>query len=471
MSRNGDVERFIQAIRKEYRGYFDGPGPVFVARAPGRLDVMGGIADYSGSLVIEGTLREATLCAVQVRGDRTLNIRSLNIACEADTSPFFTAAIDYVEPPFGIDPYPLIRERMRRDPRRRWAAYIAGVFTVLEREGCHDFRHGANIIVSSNVPLGAGVSSSAALEVAVMNAVMAAYGIEVDGMKIAALCQKVENLIVGAPCGIMDQVTSALGEEDRLIALKCQPHDLEGTISLPKGIRCVGLDTNVKHSVGGSRYTDTRIGAFMGQRMIEYELTSGGRAPDPTNGYLANITPEEFNERWRSFLPAEMHGGEFISQYRRTNDPVTSPSPAVTYKVSSRTEHPVYENDRATKFRDLLIEAGSAGNAKLENLMTKAGELMYGSHWSYGNRCGMGSRETDLVVKLVKERGADAGFYGAKITGGGSGGTVAILCRTGTNAELKKIAKQYEKESGRTPHLFLASGPGALSWGTQTVEV
>lgn len=124
-----------------------------------------------------------------------------------------------------------------------------------------------------------------------------------------------------------------------------------------------------------------------------------------------------------------------------------------------------------TRFRELLLKADSAEGAKLDRLMKKAGELMYGSHWSYGSRCGMGSRETDAVVKLVKERGPDAGFYGAKITGGGSGGTVAILCRAGTDAELKKLAKEYEKECGRKPRLFLDSGPGAVTWGTKTVEL
>jgi galactokinase len=469
MARAADVERFLDAIRTGHQGFFDLSKPVTVSRAPGRLDVMGGIADYSGSLVLQGTLKEATFCAVQPRDDRTLNILSLDVAAEEGMSPLFTVSGDYVQPPYGDDPYALVKQRMRRDPKRRWAAYVAGVFTVLEAEGIATFSRGADIVISSDVPLGSGVSSSAALEVAVMSAVLAAYEIKVPGMKLATMCQTVENEIVGAPCGVMDQVASVLGEKGKLIALRCQPHDLEGVAALPAGIRCVGLNTNVKHSVGGSRYTEARVGAFMGQRLIEQEITQNGRELDPTKGYLANITTQEFAERWRDFLPTEMLGIEFISRYHRTNDPVTAVDPLVTYKVRSRTEHPVYENERVEAFLGRLESAQDASEARVHREMVQAGKLMYGSHWSYGARCGMGCPETDLVVRLVKELGPDHGFYGAKITGGGSGGTVAILCREGTNRVLRKLARTYAQESGHEPQLFLESGPGAATWGTRQI--
>ena len=463
-----EVDRFLGIVAERHAGFFQTGHPITVSRAPGRLDVMGGIADYSGSLVLEGTLREAVICAAQQRDDRTLNILSLN-AQPPDMRPLFTATFDYFQPPRGGEPYRLVAERMRRDPLRKWAAYVGGVITVLEAEGFVRFERGLNIALSSDVPLGAGVSSSAAVEVAAMRAVTGALGIDVPGMKLAAMCQTVENRVVGAPCGIMDQVTSALGERGRLVALRCQPHELEDSVAFPKGIRCVGLDTNVKHAVGGSRYTDTRVGAFMGQRIIEHALTDGGKREDPTGGYLCNITPDEFRAEWQGRVPQEMHGADFVSRYRHTNDTVTSVRPDTTYKVRSRTEHPIHENDRVEKFRTHLERAQDAPESKVVREMTRAGKLMYASHWSYGNRCGMGSRETDLVVKMVRELGPESGFYGAKITGGGSGGTVAILCRTGTTRALKRLAARYAEETGREPTLLTESGPGAVAWGTREV--
>lgn len=470
MSEFPELNRFTNTIRAKYRELFDSDEPLTVSRAPGRLDVMGGIADYSGSLVLEAPLREATLCAVQRRPDRAVRILSMN-ARDAGMEPLFIANLDYLQPQYGDPSYELTRERMRRDPRRRWAAYVAGVFTVLEAEGYTRFYNGANIAISSDVPLGAGVSSSAALEVATMMAIAVAYNIDIEPMKLATMCQTVENLIVGAPCGVMDQVTSLLGEAGSLTAIVCQPHELQPSLVLPDGVRCVGFDSNVKHSVAGSRYTETRVGAFMGQRIIEHTLTADGRRPDTTGGYLANVTPADYTDRWRDVLPSEMRGADFIARYRRTNDRVTTVLHDTMYRVRSRTEHPIYENDRVHRFRKHLAQASEVNGAKRTRELTAAGKLMYGSHWSYGSRCAMGSPETDLIVRLVKSMGPKAGFYGAKITGGGSGGTVAILCGADTDDALRTMAEQYAEETKRSPRLFCESGPGALTWGVRSVRL
>jgi len=471
VSEPADVRRFISALSTTLRGYFGQGFPIHVSRAPGRLDVMGGIADYSGSLVLEGTLAEATVCGVQLRNDRVVRIQSANAAAEG-LEPEVSASLDDLLPGSGGDPYEVVRDRLAQDRRRGWVAYVAGVFSVLRAEGVLPrFERGATIAMQSDVPLGAGVSSSAALEVAAAMGLLAAYGLNVPGMRLAALCQIVENRVVGAPCGIMDQVTSLLGEAGGLLALRCQPHELEGTVALPSGIRVVGLDTHVKHAVGGSRYTDTRVGAFMGQRIISREMSERGES-DTTRGYLCNLTPEEYVARWKDSLPSRMTGAAFLARYGKTNDPVTRVIPETTYMIRSRTEHPIYENARVESFREHLRRAGERGVHRVHGVheeMIHAGELMYASNWSYGSRCGMGSRETELVVRMVRRLGPEAGFYGAKITGGGSGGTVAILCKHDTDSALSRLAAEYEERTGRKPRLFLGTGPGALQFGTRVI--
>jgi galactokinase len=462
-----DVAGFINQLSQT--GCFFN-GRVHIARAPGRMDVMGGIADYSGSLVLEGTLAEAVVCGVARREDDVVRVRSLN-ALEEDWDEEVTVTLDSLMPGATGDPYEGVRDRLTADPRQRWAAYVAGVFTVLMAEGeIRAFPGGADIMLRSDVPTGAGVSSSAALEVATMIAVCAAFGIRLEGMRLAALCQVVENHIVGAPCGIMDQVTSALGEEYSLLALRCRPHTLEGTIPFPAGIRVVGLDTNVKHSVGGSRYTDTRIGAFMGQKIISEAMKRTGE--DTTGGYLCTITPAEFTTRWREVVPPSMTGRDFLDQYGGTNDTVTTIDPDEHYMIRSRTEHPIYENHRTQRFRGYLESALESGEEEaVHREMIRAGKLMFGSNWSYGHRCGQGSRETDLVVRMVRDIGPTHGFYGAKITGGGSGGTVAILCRDDTDDAIRDLSERYAEVTRKSPRLFFHSGPGAVAFGTREVDV
>jgi L-arabinokinase len=120
-----------------------------------------------------------------------------------------------------------------RRPARHWAAYVAGVFHVLSREHGVHFHNGAAILIESDVPEGKGVSSSAAIEAATMEAVVAAWRVPIEPRMRAVRCQQVENLIVGAPCGVMDQMASICGEAGSLMALLCQPAESQGSVRLP----------------------------------------------------------------------------------------------------------------------------------------------------------------------------------------------------------------------------------------------
>jgi L-arabinokinase len=302
-----------------------------------------------------------------------------------------------------------VRAKFASDPDLHWAAYVAGAFTVLNR----GLKSGAKILISSAVPEAKGVSSSAALEVATMTAIAAAYDLKITPQEIAFLSQRVENTIAGAPCGVMDQMTSACGERDRLLAILCQPGELQGTISLPNELAIWGIDSGIRHSVAGADYGTVRTAAFMGYRII----TEIGADPK-WNGYLANITPEEFDKHFAAHLPAQMSGADFLDRYRSITDSVTSVDPHRSYPVLAATRHPVYENARVVRFAEILTNW--EGRKDQANTL---GELMYQSHLSYST-CGLGSDGTDELVRLAQE---ENDVYGAKITGGGSGGTVAVI--------------------------------------------
>ena len=236
-----DVEAFIEMLKssKSARELFDNK-ELFVARAPGRLDVMGGIADYSGSLTLEMPVAEATLCALQKQEARIINIVSLNAEENKRTNHFELSLADFEKDGQPIE-YFEAQEIFRRDEKQAWAAYTAGTFLVLMREKNLHFNQGARILIDSKVPEGKGVSSSAAIEVATMSAIVAAFEIEIEPRELAILCQKVENLVVGAPCGVMDQMTSACGKENQLLALLCQPAELLGTQKIPDEIAFWGI--------------------------------------------------------------------------------------------------------------------------------------------------------------------------------------------------------------------------------------
>lgn len=465
-----DVARLIETLNTldhhpvaEVRGLFDGLSDIVITRAPGRLDVMGGIADYSGSLVLQLPLSRATLVALQRDPQRHVTIVSLR-ATGVTSWAMPLSDFESGGTPIGYD---AARAYFQHDPTHQWAAYCAGAFLVLMRERGVTFPEGARLLIVSDVPEGKGISSSAALEVATMTAIAASFDLSLPPEETARLCQIVENRVVGAPCGIMDQMTAACGQAHRLLALLCQPAEVKGYVPVPDEITFWGVDSGIRHSVSGADYTSVRIGAFMGYRVIAdlagftctVEESGIVRVHDPRwCGYLANITPSEFEEFYAEQVPESLIGADFLRRYGGTTDSATRPSPTTRYAVRTPTAHPIYEHFRVRTFAELL--AADVTPTRLEVL----GELMYQSHVSYG-ACGLGSEGTDLLVHLVRQAGTARGLYGAKITGGGSGGTVAVLGRSDAHRAIQEIADEYARRTGYRPEIFSESSPGAATFG------
>lgn len=465
----GDFERLLAEL--EARSgvarpkLFDRRGSLVLGRAPGRLDVMGGFADYSGSLTLELPIREAAFVAVQ-EVDRPL-VRIVSAGLGPEAPPEREAAFPLDELRLHTGSYAAARAYLHREPSQAWTAYIAGVLVALRVELGQELGAGLDILVASSVPEGKGVSSSAAIEVATFRALASLYGIEVEPTALALLCQRVENLVVGAPCGVMDQMTSSVGLEGQLLPLLCQPARVEPRFAVPRELAIWGVDSGLRHQVSGADYTEVRVAASMGYTMIARALgfpiepgSEPGRVrieDDVYRGYLANITPASFEREHRARLPERITGAGFFSEFAGISDPITHVLPEATYRVRAATAHPIYENQRASEFRELM-QSGRA-----EEVAPRLGELMYEAHESY-SECGLGSPGTDRIVELVRELHSH-GLYGAKITGGGSGGTVAVLGKSTAEPVVRAVMSAYAKEAGLRPYLFWGSSPGAAEFG------
>ncbi|KAG5225055.1 L-arabinokinase [Salix suchowensis] len=249
------------------------------------------------------------------------------------------------------------------------------------------------MLVSSAVPEGKGVSSSASVEVASMSAIAAAHGLSISPRDIALLCQKVENHIVGAPCGVMDQMTSACGEANKLLAMVCQPAEVIGLVEIPSHIRFWGIDSGIRHSVGGADYGSVRIGAFMGRKMIKSIASSTlSRSLPSANGlildeleddsvnlikaeasldYLCNLSPHRYEALYAKMLPESILGETFLEKYIDHSDAVTVIDEKRTYVVRAPAKHPIYENFRVKAFKALLTSTSS------DEQLTALGELLY----------------------------------------------------------------------------------------------
>jgi len=460
-----EIAEFEQLLRKPnsdptgFAGFFNS-GEVWVARVPARLDVLGGIADYSGANVCEAVLGRGMLMALQPRTDRTLRIRSAQAG--ARSLPVETRIpLDFFTSGDAVGNYAQVRELCHANPISAWAAYIGGsIFTLLKEENV-ELPYGFSFLLLSAVPMNVGIGSSAAVEIGTLSCLNAYLDLKLDGARIARLGQMAENHVVGAPCGIMDQIAVASGRESKLTHILCRPGAIVGEVEIPPGTGFVGINSMVRHSVAGNAYGNVRIGAFMGKKIINEIRARTGRA---ALNYLTEISAAEFKNEYEKEIPETMLGSEFLAKYKTHDDPVTIIQPDATYRVIGPTRHPVAENERVLKF----IAALQAAKAGDEKALVTAGELMYGAHESYRDNCKLSVPEVNFLVEAVQKRGAKAGLYGAKITGGGTGGTVAVFGQIAALKEhIPQIAVEFSRRVGVMPDIFEGTSPGAIEFGAK----
>lgn len=420
-----DADAFSARVRRH--ALFVPDEPIVVARAPGRFDVLGGIADYAGGLVLGLPIRAAALAAAQVAYDG-------RVIAVSGARRFTIAAADLVESTFAE----LARSFSGRDA---WAAYVLGPIALLAREEGLPVP-GLRLLLSSSVPEGKGLGSSAAVEIAGVQAVSRLLGASLEPRRIALLGQRGEQLVAGAPCGVMDQMTAALGEAARLLALICRPAEVAGSYALPPRLAVWGIDSGARHAVRAAPYRRARCASFMGKALLGLD-----------GDYLAALSPRELEaER----LPERMTGAEFLRVRDGVDDEMSSVEPEVEYPVRAATLHPIEEQGRVETFLELLDGSVSPSRARL------LGEVMAASNAGY-SRCGLGTPATDRVVAAVRSAGWDRGLVGARVSGGGSGGTVVVIGREDAEPVVRRISETLGAG------LVSGTSPGASSFGTRVV--
>ena len=373
-------------IGAEFRKQFGGEPRVF--RAPGRVNLIGEHTDYNDGFVLPAALDVATTATIAPRGDRMLNVHSLIM----DETVSFD--LDEENP----------------KARKHWSDYVRGVAWVLERAGGHRLT-GADLMIDSTVPLGSGLSSSAALEVATGYALLSNSGLTVDLTRLALAAQKAENDFVGMRCGIMDQFIACHGAEGHALLIDCRSLDRR-LVPVDPRVRLVISNTMVHHEHAAGEYNLRRHDCEEGVKRLSSAL--------PAIKALRDVTLAEL-ERHKDLL---------------------------TPVIYRRCRHVVSENERTVGAADAL----ASGDVAL------FGRLMNESHVSMRDDFEISCREVDQMVAL--NQAAD-GVYGARMTGGGFGGCTISLVEAGAvEAFRQSVAEGYRAATGIEPQIF-TSMPGA----------
>jgi len=371
-----------------------------VFRAPGRVNLIGEHTDYNDGFVLPAAIGFYTWIAAAKRDDRVL---------EAYSDAFdekISWSLDALSGP----------------PQRHWSDYIRGVAGALEGAG-HRLA-GTNLFIHGEVPLGAGLSSSASLEVATALALTSISGIALPRLELAKLCQSAEHEYVGTRCGIMDQFVVSFGSAGHALKLDCRSLEYE-LLAVPENLSLVLCNSMVRHELAAGEYNRRRADCETGVRLLQRYLPEVRALRDVTRGDL---------ERYKHLLPGTV--------YRRCR-------------------HVVTENQRVLA----AAEALQAQDAK------RFGHLMYLSHASMRDDYQVSCKELDLLVDLAA---SSTGVYGARMTGGGFGGCTVNLVRADRASAFKAhIAQAYRERAGITPDIYICDpAQGAEAWtGEEGVQV
>ena len=355
-----------------------------VFRAPGRVNLIGEHTDYNDGFVMPAAVGFSTYVGIAPRPDRKLVLQSQE----------FPGCFE-----FDLDNLPQQRNQA-------WVDYVVGVATVLRRRGIR--LEGANLLVNGDIPIGAGLSSSAALEVASTLALLSLTGIPMPLPEVATLCREAENTYVGAHVGIMDQYISCMGKAGHAMLLDCRSLEFR-LVPIPPGLQLVVCNTMVKHDVATSGYNVRRAQCEEGV------------------GFFAKWYP---NIRALRDVSVEM-----LHEHSKDLSPV----------ILKRCTHVILENQRTVE----------AARSLTDRDLARMKELMAESHASMRDLYEISCQEVDIMVDSAQDL---PGFCGGRMTGGGFGGCTINLVRTGNASDFAaQIADRYQRATNIKPQIYICS--------------
>ena len=466
MEKFKEVTYIIEKVLPKLKKKLEKNQKIIITRAPGRLDIMGGIANYSGGLVIEYPLNVGVAVAFTPTKDNSVKISSKICSSvekkdgECRFNPDEVKSITEKLSSENISNYHQYFNAMKcNKDLGKISNYILGCiyYFLIQHKGNLPFTGGI-FKVSSSIPMNAGLGFSGALQVATVQALNVCYNMNLTGEEISQIARKAEVISHGIPTGIMNQTVSTLGKNGQVQIMLCQPDKIKSYENIPDDIQFYGIDSGVRARETEREHRNIRISSEMGYKILYERYIRKFHKEPEWEGYLSRVPQVEYRRNFRLHMPKQLLGKQFMEQYGNINHPFLQVEPDESYMVRSRVEHSIQEMNRCNEFYNNIW--GKYPNYE------EAGDIMYKSHWSYHHNCKLDTKETQLLVDLCKERGVKEGIFGAKISGEGGGGTVTILASKEADSTIKSIINDYQMVTGNSAKLHYESSDGAEYFDT-----
>lgn len=445
-----------------------GAVPRYAARAPGRLDVFGGMSSFAGAHHVQMTCGDSAVAVAALTGDDSI-VAVDHAATEGNGHA--RAGIPWSAIPAGQSSGAVaaaVRANAAHALSPHMLAAVGAVVELFRSAEAGARRPGVGVSFDSSGGDPHDECHAMALSATVAIAAARAAGVALDGRRLTSLCQTVASAWIGRPCSRGDATCAASAEPRTLLQSEGETGEVGQMLRLNDAVRIVGLAGIPRPTEAFDRYLRARTAAMMGLALIDRIIRHESPEDGDSQRRLARVTLTDYVERFRDRLPTKMKGQDFLDRFGETGDPLTRVDPRQLYKIRSRTEHHIYEHARSRQFVECVSRAMRTND---RFALLDAGELMFASHWSYGQRCGLGNVMADQVVSAVRKHGPSRDLFGAKMTGLGCGGVVCVLMRNSASAAaaLDAALAEHKQASGCALRRLTDSTPGALLTGAEEV--
>jgi len=363
-----------------------------LSTAPGRVNLIGEHTDYSDGFVLPAAIDFRTVVGISLRSDQRLTVQSIDFsdAIEGDLA------------------------ELLESPRKAWSDYPVGVLRALAERGVQ-LLTGMNLTIAGNVPLGAGLSSSASLEIATATAIAKVVHTNLSPTEIALACQAAENQFVGANCGIMDQFIAMYGEADHALLIDCRTLTFD-PLPIPANVKLIISNSMVSHSIAGGEYNARRSEIEQGTVILQ---------------------------RYRP---------EIVKLRDATEDDLARSGAEMPDTVLRRCRHVVTENRKVLEFAEACKKSD----------LVRMGQLMNDSYVSYRDDFEASCPEVEVLVKAAQTK---AGCYGSRLTGGGFGGcTVSLVDKVAADDFVNAVRAEYLEKTGLAADIYSCTASDGARW-------
>lgn len=444
--------------------------PLWLTRAPGSVDVLGGPAEMPGMLSVSQAIGRGVYCAIQNRKDDRIRIRILRSQAEGGPQEW-TGRVGtlYTKkgPPRSLV---ILRQQFEADQAPWMMEFLAAMIGLRRTHQLNTPKQGFDLVIWDQVPATSGAGRTAARASALALAFKASTGLDkkrVDGIRVARAVAYGQHEVLGRTLGLTPALTSGVARQGCLLQTEHAADPIMQWVPLPEHVLIAVVDLGLGAVATPAAVDGASVGAHMALERLNAALL---KAKKPPRFGWGQVTASEFEGGLRDFVPIKETGSEWRAAFKGMQQTwAEQVAPTTSYRLRAVAEHHVREAGRARRFLDSLQEYA---RSRREEDLIEVGRAMTGSHRSLAEKCGIANAAVDDFIARLNEGGRKAGFFGARLAETGGGSLVAVLAQASALDRLREITKEFSKAHKTSAALLSGTGQGGvlMAWWEGMLE-